>query len=156
MCSGQLFPRNRYTYLLTPKGLVEKSRLTYQQATYFHKLFRTARQDSLRLFQRLEAQGVTRISFCGVDEFTEIAYLSLRETKLELVAVMDDAHAGKRFLDLPVRSLAQGMTVGRHPVVLTSLRHSVEDRHQLAALGASRADIFGPIFGESPEEESTP
>lgn len=141
------FPRNRCAYLLTPEGFVEKSRLAYQQVSYFHKLFRTARQDSLKLFLQLKSQGVTRLSFCGVDEFTEIAYLSLCETGLSLVSVMDNRQAGERFLDLPVISLAAGLAAGRHPVVLTSLRHSEVDRQQLLTLGADKADIFGPIFG---------
>lgn len=143
------YPRNRYAYLLTPEGFAEKSRLAYQHVTQFHQLFRTARQDSLSLFRRLEAQGVTHLSFCGVDEFTEIAYLSLRETELVLIAVLDDAHAGERFLDLPVISLAEGMAADHQPLVLTSLRHHDQDRQRLTALGASGTKIFGPIFGDA-------
>ncbi|MBW6521017.1 MAG: winged helix-turn-helix transcriptional regulator [Desulfoarculaceae bacterium] len=141
------YPRNRYAYLLTPEGFAEKSRLAYQHVTQFHKLFRTARQDSLELFQRMEAQGATQLSFCGIDEFTEIAYLSLRETELKLVAVLDDELAGERFLDIPVISLADGLTTERHPLVLTSLRHSQGDRQRLLTLGAQSTDIYGPIFG---------
>lgn len=142
------YPRNRYAYLLTPEGFAEKSRLAYQHVTHFHRLFRTARQDSLVLFQQLEAQGVTRISFCGIDEFTEIAYLSLRETGISLVSVMDDVCAGERFLDQPIISLSAGMNAGHHPVVLTSLRHHQQDRQLLITLGVNAAEIFGPIFGD--------
>jgi DNA-binding MarR family transcriptional regulator len=141
------YPRNRFAYLLTPTGFAEKSRLAYQQVTYFHKLFSVARQDSLALFRQMQAQGVPHLSFCGVDEFTEIAYLSLRETDIQLLAVMDDARAGERFLDLSIISLAEGMATESHPVVLTSLRHGEEDRRKIAAFGASETEIFGPIFG---------
>ena len=141
------YPRNRYAYLLTPEGFAEKSRLAYQHVTQFHKLFRTARQDSLELFQQMEAQGATQLSFCGIDEFTEIAYLSLRETGLKLVAVLDDERAGESFLDLPVISLADGLTTERHPLVLTSLRHSHRNHQRLLTLGAKAMDIYGPIFG---------
>ena len=43
---------------------------------------------------------VRDIAFCGVDEVTEIAYLSLRETDLRLVAVMDDAAWGQDFFGI--------------------------------------------------------
>jgi len=145
------YPRNRYAYLLTPKGFAEKSRLAYEQVSYFHKLFHVARNDSTSLFRQLVEQGIDGVSFCGVDEFTEIAYLSLRETGLGLLAVMDDARAGGRFLDLPIVSVAEGVGSGHLPVVLTSLRHSSQDRVRLTQLGVAATKIFGPIFGSDSE-----
>ena len=44
------YPRNRYAYLLTPKGFAEKSRLAFQHLSNFHKLYQVTRQDSLALF----------------------------------------------------------------------------------------------------------
>ncbi len=51
------FPRNRYAYLLTPQGIVEKSRLAYQHLTYFNNLYKVTRQDYLALFRELGEQG---------------------------------------------------------------------------------------------------
>lgn len=48
------FPRNRYAYLLTPKGMSEKSRLTYQHLHYFTNLYTVARKDFRELFHKLE------------------------------------------------------------------------------------------------------
>src|SRR5512137_730606 len=83
------FPRNRYAYLLTPQGLAEKSRLAYEHLTYFTGLYTVARQDYQNLFNRLDAEGVREVLFCGVDEVAEIAYLSLMETSIGLSGVMD-------------------------------------------------------------------
>src|SRR5512146_2713199 len=91
------FPRNRYSYILTPQGIAEKSRLAYQHLSYFTNLYRIARQDYAELFRVQTTCGVHSVSFCGVDEVAEIAYLSLRETDIELGAVMDDERAGERF-----------------------------------------------------------
>src|ERR1035437_6255124 len=82
------YPQNRYAYLLTPTGIAEKSRLAYQHLSYFTSLYTVARQDYLDLFRRLEQSGVREVVFCGVDEVAEVAYLSLKETRLELVSVM--------------------------------------------------------------------
>src|SRR5512140_2642707 len=62
------FPRNRFGYLLTPQGIAEKSRLAYRHLSYFTNLYRATRQDYLDLFRSLQASGVKRVAFCGVDE----------------------------------------------------------------------------------------
>ena len=116
------FPRNRYGYLLTPKGIAEKSRLAYRHLSYFSSLYRITRQDYLNLFRRLHTSGVRSVSFCGVDEVAEIAYLSLRETGLELAAVMDDDHEGESFFDTRVSSLDRGLAGAGRRIVITSVK----------------------------------
>jgi len=136
------FPRNRYSYLLTPQGVAEKSRLTYQHLRYFTNLYTTTRQDYLALFRALSVAKVRKIAFCGVDEVTEIAYLSLLETDLSLVAVMDDEAAGADFFGLRVVSLANGVLSGCQGVILTSLKRGDILKEQLRRLGVSRKEIY--------------
>lgn len=116
------FPRNRYAYLLTPQGIAEKSRLAYQHLSYFTNLYTVARQDYLDLFRRLEASGVREVAFCGVDEVAEIAYLSLRETGIRLVAVLDDERSGSDFFGCEVVPVAACVGTGNYPLVITSLK----------------------------------
>lgn len=142
------FPRNRYAYLLTPQGITEKSRLAYQHLNYFTNLYRIARRDYLHQFRALEADGIRKLIFCGVDEVAEIAYLSLRETGIELVAVMDDEHAGEEFFGKPVVSLAKGLLAGRHKIVLTSLKKGEALREDLLRLGAEEKDIIKTGTGD--------
>ena len=103
------YPRNRYAYLLTPKGFAEKSQLAYRHLSNFHKLYRITRQDSLNLFRSLHDRGVRQVAFCGLDDLTEFAYLSLREAGLDLVTVMDESPAGRSFIGMPVVPLAEGL-----------------------------------------------
>ncbi len=137
-------PRNRYSYLLTPSGIAEKSRYAYQQVVQYHQIFRVTRQDSLKFFQHLHDQGVHEVAFCGVDEFTEIAYLSLREARLHLLGVMDDHRIG-RFLDVPIHALEEGVRAGWRPVVVTSLREGERIRKELLELGVAETAIFMPV-----------
>lgn len=139
------YPRNRYGYLLTPRGFAEKSRFALDQLTLFHRLFRITRQDSLRFFQRLHGQGAREVTFCGVDEFTEIAYLSLREARIALRQVMDDHRCGERFLDLPIVSLEEGLRAGGRPIVVTSLRDGERYLRELRRLGVRQEEIFTPV-----------
>jgi DNA-binding MarR family transcriptional regulator len=136
------FPSNRYAYLLTPQGIAEKSRLAYEHLSYFTSLYTVARQDYLELFRRLEDAGVREVAFCGVDEVAEVAYLSLRETGLELVAVMDDARHGSVFFGLPVVLLAAGVRELGVPMVISSLKRRDELTKTLYGLGVTSGRIF--------------
>ena len=95
----------RLKYLLTPKGIVEKTRLTYDHVSYALRLYSRARQtlrESLSLLPR--DGGAKRVALYGTGEAAELAYLTLREAGLEPVAVFD-GDAGGQFLGFPVRRL---------------------------------------------------
>jgi DNA-binding MarR family transcriptional regulator len=103
-------PRKRIKYILTPKGMTEKTRLTYSYIQYSYQFYRTSRQKLRRLFADLELQGVRRIVFFGASDLAEIAFVSLLETTLDLVAVVDDRRLGKKVLGREIidsRRLAQ-------------------------------------------------
>jgi DNA-binding MarR family transcriptional regulator len=136
-------PRNRFAYLLTPRGFAEKSRLAFQHLHNFNKLYRITRQDSLALFTCLREQGVKRVSFCGLDDLTEIAYLSLQEARLELEQVIDDA-AGGRFLGREVTTLSEGAKAASGPIVVTALQRAEELKRGLVELGVEEERIYGP------------
>jgi DNA-binding MarR family transcriptional regulator len=136
------FPRNRYAYLLTPTGFAEKSRLAYQHLSYFSGLYTVARQDYLKLFRKLAAEGVKGVAFCGIDEVAEIAYLSMKETGMELELAMDTAAAGRKFMDRPVVTPAMGLLSGNHRIVITSLKRGAALREELLRLGADPASIY--------------
>jgi len=138
------FPRNRYSYLLTPTGIAEKSRLAYQHLSYFTNLYTIARQDYLTLFRSLEARGVRQVIFCGVDEVAEIAYLSLREAGLVLSAVYDDVVVGQEFFGLKISPLDGWEGGSDIPVVLTSLKRSDPLRDALRTLGVTTYSIASP------------
>lgn len=139
------FPSNRYAYLLTPQGMAEKSRLAYQHLSYFTSLYTVARQDYLDLFRRLEQSGLREVTFCGVDEVAEVAFLSLKESGLELLAVMDDDRPGD-FFGIPVVSMAEGVKNLRGPVVISSLKRRGELSETLQGLGVAGGQIF--VAGE--------
>lgn len=136
------FPSNRYAYLLTPQGIAEKSRLAYQHLSYFTSLYTVARQDYLDLFRRLEDAGVREVAFCGVDEVAEVAYLSLQETGLKLVAVMDDTRSGEVFFGVPVCFLADGVSQKCVPLVISSLKRRDELQLLLQGMGVPLSRIF--------------
>jgi DNA-binding MarR family transcriptional regulator len=136
------FPRNRYGYLLTPRGIAEKSRLAYRHLSYFTNLYKSTRQDYLALFRRLSSSGISGVAFCGVDEVAEIAYLSLSETGMGLSLVMDDDHAGEDFFGSMVVSLDAGVPRAGRCIVVTSLKRGERLADVLAMRGVDRKRIF--------------
>src|SRR5262245_60714948 len=96
--------RKRLRYLLTPRGVAEKTRLTYEHMSYSLSLYRRARENLRESLGRLADSGAKRIALCGTGEAAELAYLTLRELGLEPTAAFDRS-AGGQFLGLPVRAL---------------------------------------------------
>jgi len=136
------FPKNRYAYLLTPSGFAEKSRLAYQHLSYFTGLYTVARQDYLKLFRKLAADGIKGVAFCGIDEVAEIAYLSLTEVGLELELAMDTGSAGRKFMGRQVVTPAIGLLSGNHRIVITSLKRGDALKEELLRLGADPETVF--------------
>ncbi len=104
------------------------------------------RQDSLSLFIRLRDQGVRELSFCGLDDLTEIIYLSLQEAGLALEVVMDLGGSDERFFGLPVVSLEDGAGSNSSPIVLSTVQRAEALRQELLQLGVAAERIHGPTL----------
>ncbi len=100
---------NRVAYLLTPAGIAEKVHLTrayFDNTIHLYTETRSRIKDSL---QRLSLEwppeapsaGEKRIVFYGAGEVAEIGYVTLQETDLKLVGVVDD-RPRQLFFGMPV------------------------------------------------------
>jgi DNA-binding MarR family transcriptional regulator len=98
--------RKRLRYLLTPKGLAEKTRLTYEYMNRSLSLYRLARATLREALARVPDHGWKRIALYGGGEAAELAYLTLKEFGLEPIGVFA-AEANGTFLGLPVRSVRE-------------------------------------------------
>src|SRR6266481_4209551 len=76
---------NRLLYLITPQGIAEKTRLTYEFMDYSLHLYREVRQHLSHVLRPCKEDGTERIAVYGTGEAAELAYLSLREQGLEPV-----------------------------------------------------------------------
>jgi len=91
---------NRISYLITPRGIAEKARLTYEFLDYSLHLYGEVRQHLRSVLQDCAAAG-RRVAIYGRGEAAELAYLSLKECGLEPVAIFD-VDSGTEFLGMPV------------------------------------------------------
>jgi len=135
-------PKSRYKYYLTPHGFAEKTRLAYQHLQNFTNLYRVARKDFRILFNELKQLKVEKVAFCGVDEITEIAYLSLKEAELELVGIVDEGPAGRRFFGFDVLGIEDVNKIDCKIIIITSFSSDERLRNGLVAHGAKRDKIY--------------
>jgi DNA-binding MarR family transcriptional regulator len=126
--------RKRLRYLLTPKGLGEKSRLTYEHMAYALRLYQGARQTLRESLSLLPGNGAKRVALCGVGEAAELAYLTLRELGLEPVGVFGH-EAGARFLGFTVQPLAALAAEDLEVIVLATFDPPEPHVAALVALG---------------------
>ncbi len=129
--------KNRIRYLITAKGIAEKSRLTYEYMQYSLQLYRHACALLRARFGVLAEQGLKRLVFYGVGEAAELAYLCVREMDLELVAVVDVGHAGKRFLGHTVLDPSVLPALEYDCVVITSFGEGEGIRQRLEESGVA-------------------
>jgi len=94
-------PSHRIKYLLTPRGMTEKSRLTYQYMQYSLSYYKEMRQRLKQVLTELSHAGAKRVAVYGTGELAELAYLTLREMDLTLVGFVDGAQ-GQTFLSYPL------------------------------------------------------
>jgi hypothetical protein len=110
---------NRLTYLITPRGIAEKARLTYEFLDYSLQLYGEVRQHLRQALHECAATG-RRVAIFGRGEAAEIAYLSLKEFGLEPIAIFDE-QGGRAFLGMPVRPIAEHTEVQYDLIVVATL-----------------------------------
>jgi DNA-binding MarR family transcriptional regulator len=98
--------RKRLRYVLTGKGIAEKSRLTYEYMTHSLRLYRRARAHLREAMAGLPNRDARKVALYGAEDAAELAYLTLCELGLEPIAVFG-GHPGRRFLGLEVRDLRE-------------------------------------------------
>jgi DNA-binding MarR family transcriptional regulator len=135
-------PKNRIRYYLTPNGASEKTRLTYLYIQHSYNFYKDARQKLRDLYTELESQNVSRIVFYGASDLAEIAYLSMQETNIELVAVFDDDKEGKRFMRYTVAHPDRMGSFSFDRILITSINSTEIILQRIAALGLSIEDVI--------------
>ncbi len=138
-------PPRRYVYYLTPKGFAEKTRLAYILLQDYTRIYREAKRNFRRLFQEIQGKGVRKVVFVGADEVAEIAYITLQETDLELVGVVDDVRSGEEFFSFRVQPLKELLKLRYDLVLITSYVQRDEIWDALIDLGVSEETI-GMVF----------
>lgn len=114
-------PARRYAYYLTPQGLAEKSRLTVEYLANSFGFFRQAKTDCSGLFHSAKAGGVRRVLLAGQSDLAEIASICALEHGIEIVGVVQDGAARRRFIGLSVFADFESVSERFDAVLITDL-----------------------------------
>ena len=145
---------NRITYLVTPRGIAEKARLTYEFMDYSLHLYGEVRQHLRTALKECREAG-KRVAIYGRGEAAEIAYLSLKESGLEPVAIFDREN-GSAFLGISVRPIADHAQVEFDLIIVATLDRSGQQSQDVLAAGVPKEKIF-PLRQEPVKKsKSTP
>jgi DNA-binding Lrp family transcriptional regulator len=131
---------NRISYLITPRGIAEKARLTYEFMDYSLHLYGEVRQHLREALQACAAAD-RRVAIYGRGEAAELAYLSLKEFGLDPVAVFD-VEGGRTFLGMPVLPIRDHAQVTYDLMIVATLERSDRPLAALEADGVPRDKLF--------------
>jgi ribosomal protein S25 len=84
-----LNPR-RMGYYLTPKGMVEKTRLTIHLISFRLQHYSELKKVIADRLLEMHRDGLQRIVFYGVSDEMEVAYITLQGVNLKLVGIVED------------------------------------------------------------------
>lgn len=134
-------PPNRLVYLVTPRGLAKKARLTYEFMKYSLDFYRDARQHLRRSLSAAVAPQ-RRIAIYGTGDAAELVFLLLREMGLELVAVFGESNGQASFLGFPVQPIEQQTAVTYDVLVVTTLERPAGTAKRLRQAGVPPAKLL--------------
>jgi DNA-binding MarR family transcriptional regulator len=126
--------RKRFRYVLTPTGVAEKSRLTYDYMAYSLQLYRRTRANLRESMVALQERGMKRIALYGTGEAAELAYLTLKEFGLEPVGIFAQEADG-HFLGFRVRGVAELADEDVDGVIIATFDRPEQHVAKLARLG---------------------
>ena len=132
-------PRHRIKYLLTPQGMVEKTRLTYQYMEYSLTHYRQMRERLKVILTARAKAGAKRVVVYGTGELAEMAYISLREMDLTLVGFVD----GKKgtFLSYPLWPVEELSNWEFDFVLIADLEEGKKLQSRISKAGVPREKI---------------
>jgi DNA-binding MarR family transcriptional regulator len=134
-------PPKRYGYYLTPKGFMEKTRLACDLLQDYTRIYREAKSNYRTIFHALENAGNTRIIFAGVDEVAEFAFITMQETRLHLVGMVDTERVGEKLFEFVIQPLPAIKTQSYDSILVTSYVRRKQLLNLLLASGVQEENI---------------
>jgi len=102
---AQKMDGKRLLYNLTPKGMIEKARMSTEHAKWSLSNYLHIRQKAIDLCSELKQNNNKRIIICGISEAAEIVYIASIGCGLDLVGVVDNIRQNEIWLKNPVKPI---------------------------------------------------
>ncbi|MDP2943238.1 MAG: winged helix-turn-helix transcriptional regulator [Candidatus Omnitrophota bacterium] len=113
------------SYYLTPEGFSEKSRLTYHFLEYTVNYYIRLKNNISSTLAMFSKEGIKRVVYYGAGEVMEVAFVTLHETDLELLGIIDDDKdkQGKKMFSYIIHGPESIKELKPDAVIITSIRY---------------------------------
>ena len=82
-------PRKRYYYYITPKGFLEKTKLTAEYFVSSFDFFRKSKKECEVVFNEASKRNISNILLSDISELADIAILSSLDLTINIIGVID-------------------------------------------------------------------
>ena len=133
-----LNPR-RIGYYLTPKGMLEKTRLTIHLISFRVQHYSELKKVIANRLLQMQRDGMQRIVFYGVSDEMEVAYITLQGVNLKLVGIVedDDKVTTRIIFGYEIEPVSQVQELKPDCILITSLSENEKKKGTLK-------EIYGP------------
>lgn len=114
-------PSNRIKYIVTPKGITEKAKLTYSYMQISLDYFKDLRSKIEHTYSLMAASGVENILLWGDGEIAEICYISARGLPLNILGVVSEKGMETGFFGKPVYSIEEIKNISYDAILVACL-----------------------------------
>lgn len=97
-------PMQRFFYYVTPRGLIEKSRLTKEYFQSSLNFYKKARLDFEQIFKFLKTKKAQNVYLIGTGEICEIAILTSNLENVKIGKIYDENFDKKQFYGISVEN----------------------------------------------------
>lgn len=125
-------------YFLTPKGMVEKGRLTLNLITFRIQHYAELKKIIAARLLEMQNRGLKRLVFYGISDEMEVAYITLQGVNLKLVGIVEDDEKFKPqiIFGYEVEPVSRIQELKPDCILITSLNENNRKREKIK-------DIFG-------------
>jgi DNA-binding Lrp family transcriptional regulator len=115
----------RISYYLTPEGFSEKTRLTYHFLEYTVNYYIRLKKNISSKLDMFLKEDIKRVVYYGAGEVMEVAFVTLHETDLELLGIIDDDKdkQGKKMFSFTIQGPESIKELKPDAVIITSIRY---------------------------------
>jgi len=130
------FDHRRIGYYLTPKGFVEKSKLTFHLVSGIVQHYSELKQVIAARLLEMQHEGMKRIVFYGVSDEMEVAYVTLQGVNLKLVGIVEDDEKFKSqiILGYEIEPVSRVKELKPDGILITSLTENEHKRERLGGI----------------------
>ena len=123
-------------YYLTPKGMLEKTRLTIHLISFRVQHYSELKKVIANRLLEMQRGGMQRIVFYGVSDEMEVAYITLQGVNLKLVGIVEDdeKYTPQFIFGYELESVSRINELNPDCVLITSLTESEQKRERLKVI----------------------